>query len=188
MRHSFNNKKLVSLAAALLAACLLLCGCTAGGSGNDPLVIPSTAPTSEPAATAPAIVQPSTEDVPAAVYADIADKITLPEMMAVPEGILFDYYGIDTSCYTKAVFVLAVDSLVADEIVVVECVDEASAGVVETLLNTRLNSKLVQADGYSPEQYARISKCQVLRNGLFVSLIVTDSFDTAAGIFDGYTK
>lgn len=158
------NKSIKTVALFLLTAVLLasVAGCSGAGQGG--------------------------KLDPAAVYAAIRDEIQMPEMMEVPESILLDYYGIDSADFDSAVFYMCVDSLKADEIVIVSAVDQGASARLESLLQARLKSKADQAEGYSPEQFAVIQKCAVRRDGLTVAMIVSPDAARMTEIYQGFLK
>lgn len=118
-----------------------------------------------------------------ALYQKMLDAEILPEMMEFPESMVLDFYGIDPADYTEAVFYQSFDSMLADEVVLVNAVDDAAADRVEEMLNVRLEAKAEEAKGYSPEQFAIIEKCSVIRDGMNVIMIVSPKKDVLVEIF-----
>ena len=55
----------------------------------------------------------------------------------------------------------------------VEAVDEAAAEAVALCLQNRLDEVMVQSQTYDADNYAAAQQCQVWRDGLFVSLILS---------------
>ena len=94
------------------------------------------------------------------------------EMMTLTEEDLSDIYGIEAEDMVQ--FAAAVNStgIKADEIVLVEAVDDAAATRVKEALDNRFQSKLNELDGYLPEEYAVTQACSVEMEGCFVSMIV----------------
>lgn len=169
-----------------LALCFLMSACASAPVAKEPQ--PSEAPMeaplgsetpaepSEPAATVEAPVLKF-------IYADMTNTSLLPEMMEFPESMVMDFYGIDAADYSDAIFYQSYDSMLADEVVLICAVDDAAAARVEEMLNARLDAKAEEAKGYSPEQFAIIEKCSVVRSGLNVALIVSPEKDTLVEIF-----
>lgn len=118
-----------------------------------------------------------------ALYQKMLDAEILPEMMEFPESMVLDFYGIDPADYTEAVFYQSFDSMLADEVVLVNAMDDAAADRVEEMLNVRLEAKAEEAKGYSPEQFAIIEKCSVIRDGMNVIMIVSPKKDVLVEIF-----
>jgi hypothetical protein len=108
-----------------------------------------------------------------AVYDAVLGAARTPEMFAAPDEIILDYYGINASDYTDAVFMMSVDGLLADEIVIVRAVDEEASGKIAERLNKRLKTKADEARTYSPEQFAVIENSMVTRDGLWTAMLVS---------------
>ena len=129
------------------------------------------------------------ETVTAALIYEAVDKAAeMPAMFAPPDDIIGDYYGIFPKDYTDAAFMMSVDSLLADEAVIILAVDESAAERLLALLKKRLESKADEARGYSPEQFAVIEKCDVTRNGLWVAMFVSPRADLMREAFNGILK
>lgn len=132
--------------------------------------------------------QGSVTEAPAAIYKSISETVAMPELMAVPEDLILDFYGLAKEDYSDAVFYISVDNLRADEIVIVKAVDEGAAARVKTILENRLQSKKDQAEGYSPEQFAIIEKCGVRVDGLTVAMLVSPDIDAINKVYAGFVK
>ena len=78
--------------------------------------------------------------------------------------------------------------MLADEFVILVAANEDAADRLEEKLQARLERKLDEAEGYSPEQAAIIEKCSVLRDKNYVSLIVSPDFDAIAQAYKDYIK
>lgn len=107
----------------------------------------------------------------------------LPEMMEMPEDTVLDFYGIDPAEYSAALFRLSVDNMLADEVILIQAKDEPSATHIEEMLNGRLQAKAEEAESYSPDQYAIISKCSVYRDGLTLAMIVNANAEEMLTVF-----
>lgn len=107
----------------------------------------------------------------------------LPEMMEIPEDMILDYYGIEPADYTASLVRISVDNMLADEVVMMEASDEAAAERIEGLLKERLQAKAGEAENYSPEQFAIISKCGVVRDGQSVALLVSADYQVLVDAF-----
>ncbi len=138
-----------------LALCLLLSGC------------------------APQAKQPKAADV----YAAIQAANLLPDMVAVPEGSLLDFYGIDSAWYQDAVFMLAADSLRADEVIILRAKETAAAAQIEKMLGERMAAKAEEALGYSPEQHAIILRGKLIREGLNLALLVSPQIEQLQAVY-----
>ncbi len=153
-------KKQMLIALSLLCLCLLLSAC-------------SSAPANAPAADMSSRFE--------AVYTKI--EANFPEMMEIPQDMVLDYYGIDPADYSAGFFMISVDNMLADEIVMLQAVDGAAADRLEGMLEERLQAKAEEAESYSPEQFAVISACRILRDGQTLALIVSPEFSSMADTF-----
>ena len=168
----------------ILALCFLLSACASAPATEQP---------TEPAVETPAESEPAeTPSEPAAtieapvfkyIYDEMLAANVLPEMMEFPESMVLDFYGIEEADYDQAIFYQSYDSMLADEVVLISAVDDTAASHVEEMLNARLEAKAEEAKGYSPEQFAIIEKCSVVREGEFIALIVSPEKDTLIEIF-----
>ena len=152
------QKKMICILMAL--GLLLLCGC------------------SKPA------LSTSTEDAGLQfvnAYTKMEPK--LPEMMEIPEDMILDYYGIEPADYTASLVRISVDNMLADEVVMMQGADAAAADRIEAMLKGRLQAKADEAESYSPEQYAIIEKCGVIRDGDAVALLVNADYSGLADAF-----
>lgn len=118
-------------------------------------------------------------------YAAIRQAEVLPEMVAVPEDMVRDFYGIDPAWYEEAVFQVASDSLLADEVVLIRAREEADADRILMMLKERLSAKAEEAKTYSPQQYAIINRGQILAEGRELALLVTPRVDVLLDICKG---
>lgn len=152
-------------AALLLAALLLLSGCGQQAPAPKPLSLE-------------------------AAYARMAQAVTLPPMLEVDGEMALDFYGIEPGWCVQAVMMLAEDSLIADEILLLEARDQATADAMAALLKNRMDAKAAEAITYSPEQYAIIQRGHLVREGLHLALIVSPDADALleayrAAVFPG---
>lgn len=107
----------------------------------------------------------------------------LPDMATVPEGMVLDFFGIEPDWYEEAVFMVARDSLLADEVVLIRARDDAAAKQIHQMLESRMEAKAAEARTYSPVQYAVISMGQVLIKGRELALLVCPEADTLLAIY-----
>ncbi len=150
----------------------------------SPAPITTTVPEAEPTEPLPpADAEAGGESRFAPLYQQMQDLGVLPEMLPLPDTMVTDFYGIDHADYTDGLYYLSYDSLLADEVVLVEATDDAAAKRIEQALENRLSVKAYEAESYAPEQHAVIQRCAVRRNGLSVALIVSPSFEALTELF-----
>lgn len=117
------------------------------------------------------------------VYTQLSEKTVKSAMLKLNEGLLLDLCGIRSEDVKQAVVAICEDSLLTDEIWVVEATDEAAAQRIIELAKNRLKKKGEESITYSPEQYAVVEKAQLLQNGSFVVLLVAPNVaDLAASL------
>ena len=69
-----------------------------------------------------------------------------------------------------------------DEIVAVECKDEAAAKAVVELLKTRVQNQSELFASYNPDEAAKLDKAIVKSSGKYAVLVVCDDYDKAESI------
>ena len=148
---------------------------------TTPAVTTEVVVTTDDAATAPAAAAAALNA--GEIYAKLSNAVALPEMFAVPDDVIPDFYAIFPEQYNDAVFMMCADSLKADEIVIVRAIDENASKRIDELLKLRLSDKADAARVYSPEQYAIINNCTVIQDGLWVAMIVSPDESQLVGIF-----
>lgn len=117
------------------------------------------------------------------VYTQLSEKAVKSAMLKLNESLLLDLCGIRSEDVKQAVVAICEDSLLTDEVWVVEATDEAAAQRIIELAKNRLKKKGEESITYSPEQYAVVEKAQLLQNGSFVVLLVAPNVaDLAASL------
>jgi len=74
---------------------------------------------------------------------------------------------------------MQLESLMADEIVLIEAMDAQAAGRVKEKLEGRYQSKLNETRDYLPDEFAKIENSKVSVNGNFVAMIVLGEAEAA---------
>ncbi len=98
---------------------------------------------------------------------------------------LLELYGIAEEDVKQFAAKLTLDSIQADEVILIEAADAQAAKRVKEKLDARFQTKLNENRDYLPEQYAKIEKCEVSVHGNFVSMIVLEN---AAEAVEAYEK
>ena len=150
------NKRLLAMALALL----LLSGCAAPKKKTETIDLKT-------------------------VYQAMEKTGALPDMTAVPENMLLDFYGIDPAWCAEALFMVSADSLLADEVVLIRAKDEAAAKRILPFLESRMQAKAEEAQNYSPEQYAIIKQGRILSQGVEMALIVSPKVGQLVSLYQG---
>ena len=111
---------------------------------------------------------------PNELFAYIQSEIELPNMVNVVNDFLEDNIGIEPDEYESAVYYILGVGLSPDEIIIVKAKDNAAAAVIKEKLEARLAYKAKSAEKYLTEYLPMINKGIVRRDGLTVSLIVSE--------------
>ena len=152
---------------ALLLAALLLCAC--GGTAA-----PQTTGTPAPEPT-------ETPDLAALCE---ALRALFPEMMEVDSAMLLDFLGIRDEDCAQCVALLAADGTKADELWLLEAVDDAAVLRLEKLAVDRMNAKMEETETYAPAQHEIVIRGEVRVLGRFVVLVVTDRSEEAGELIE----
>lgn len=144
---------------ALLLAVLMLCLAGCGGKDQTKNVI----------------------DVQA-VYDSMAD--VLPEMLPMDEAMMLNFCGIKAEQCKQVVVAVCSDGLRADEVWLIEAVDEGTLEELKSLADGRLTRKGEESITYSPEQYEVVKKAEVITAGNYLAVLVSPDVDELVKIFN----
>ena len=159
--------------AAILAAVTALCFCACGGAS-----VSSSQP-AQSSAEAAASAKPLKD-----IFEDIKAQVGIENLTELSNVRTLDrYYGITEDMVSEFAGGNNSSGVSQEEIVLIKAVDDNAATAVEASLNDRYNSKLEQSRNYNPEQAAVIEKCKVQRDGLYVSMIVSENADKITDIY-----
>ena len=114
------------------------------------------------------------------VYSRMTAAEGMPEMLVVPAEKAVTFFGIAQEDCAQAVTAICQDSLRADELWLVEAVDDAAAGRIAELAQARLDQKSSELKSYAPEQYEIVQSAKLIRDGRCVVLIVSPMADKLA--------
>ena len=144
---------------ALLLAVLMLCLAGCGGKDQTKNVI----------------------DVQS-VYDSMADL--LPEMLPMDEAMMLNFCGIKAEQCKQVVVAVCSDGLRADEVWLIEAVDEGALEELKDLADGRLTRKGEESITYSPEQYEVVKKAEVITAGNYLAVLVSPDVDALVKIFN----
>lgn len=144
---------------ALLLAVLMLCLAGCGGKDQTKNVI----------------------DVQS-VYDSMADL--LPEMLPMDEAMMLNFCGIKAEQCKQVVVAVCSDGLRADEVWLIEAVDEGALEELKNLADGRLTRKGEESITYSPEQYEVVKKAEVITVGNYLAVLVSPNVDALVEIFN----
>jgi len=144
---------------AFCLAALLLCSCSA------------------PAAELPE---------PAELYAAITEAVELPEMADVSGDYLESVLDLGPDEFDSGVYYLLEEGLAPDELVIIRAKDGAGAEAIREKLEEHLAYKEEAARVYLTEFMPVIQEGVVRRDGLTVSLIVSEQVEQIIQVYQQY--
>ena len=121
---------------------------------------------------------------PAELFATIQADVDLPEMIDTAETDLEALTGIGPDSYDSAVCYRLCEGTAPDEIIIVRSWDEETAGSIQELLEKRLDYKQESGQLYLTEYQPILQAGIVRRDGLTVSLIVSDQVEDIMRVYD----
>lgn len=164
-----------------------------------PTAIPTAKPANRPAVTAKPTQKPAATPKPkpsqkpevTVSASDIVAKITadveLPRLIAVEDDRVKDVYGIETgSLLSEAVFMQALMNTKATELVVVKLKSDKDYDAVKEALDNRAASIIKTFETYLQDQYEDAKNYQILRNGNYVMLSISNDQESIAEIFNDF--
>lgn len=118
-------------------------------------------------------VEVTTKNVTAA---ETMQEITATEVQSL--------YGVSATEYVQFSGKISGMGTSADEIVIIEAVDAATAAKILEGAESRMEDKLRQAEGYLPEEYAVIEQGVVRKDGNYVALFVTKEVEAVVAAYE----
>ncbi len=107
------------------------------------------------------------------LYRKMTDTANLPEMILVPSDKSVYLYGIAEEDCVQELIAISSDSMLADEIWLLEATDENTADKLESLARQRAEQKAAELKNYAPEQYQVVQDAKMIRQGKMIALIIT---------------
>lgn len=117
------------------------------------------------------------------VYSDCAK--VMPEMIALDSDMMLNYCGIKAEDCKKSLVYICGDSLLTDEIWLIEAVDEDALKTISDLADKRLEAKGEESITYSPVQYEVVQKAKIVTVGNYFALLVSPDVDELEKIVNG---
>ncbi|MDD6490535.1 MAG: DUF4358 domain-containing protein [Clostridia bacterium] len=157
------KKKIIAVTAALIAVVAF-----AGCSNNS---------------VKQASVQPSETSVikaksVSAIFDEIKTQTKLPEMLFLEKADDLDrYYGITPDDVEEFAGGIDNSGTSQDEIVIIKAKDDTAADNVQKMLQKKYDSKLNQIQNYDADETEKIKNGKVEKNGLYVTLVISNDFD-----------
>ena len=123
---------------------------------------------------------------PGRLYETIRQAVSLPEMVDVAADMLEANTGISAGEYTGAAYYIPVDSIAPEEIILVRAVDDAAARDIREKLESYLAYRVESARVYLTEYMPVLQAGVVRRDGLTVSLIVSEQVSGIVAVYDSF--
>lgn len=119
-----------------------------------------------------------------ALYEKILAETGTQDMDIQSEKHISKVIGVDSADYTKAVIALCGDSVLADEIWLVQAVDAAAAERVLAVAKDRLEYRAGDFENYLPDQYEIVKQAKVLQRGNVIAVFVSPEAEQMKSIFE----
>lgn len=123
---------------------------------------------------------------PADLFAAIQAETELPQMVDTAETDLEALTGIRPDSYDSAVCCRLYEGTAPDEIIIVQSRDSEAAAEIQTRLENRLEYKRESGRLYLTEYQPMLQAGTVRRDGLTVSLIVSEQAAEIAQVYDSF--
>ena len=108
-----------------------------------------------------------------AVYDSMTAVADMPDMVVVPNDKGEFLFGIAPGDCKQEIVAICQDSLLADELWLIEATDQEAADRIEALAQNRVQQKAAELENYLPEQYQVVQQAQLSREGNCVVLLVS---------------
>lgn len=122
------------------------------------------------------------------IYVEIEEAIELPEMIALNDDYISNYYGIDLGTLEEYLFRNAEEIIYADTVILMKAKDEASVSGLQEVLETIITQKKLELENYLPEQFEIVEKSKVETSGAYVYLVISEERNTIIEIIEKYIK
>lgn len=108
-----------------------------------------------------------------AVYDSMTALADMPGMVVVPNDKGEFLFGIAPGDCKQEIVAICQDSLLADELWLIEATDKEAADRIEALAQNRVQQKAAELENYLPEQYQVVQQAQLSREGNCVVLLIS---------------
>ena len=120
-----------------------------------------------------------------AVRDAIIQELELENYLDMGPDLLLNLYGIHEEDYVQCAAFVTMAGIFPHEVVMMEAADGEAADRIAEAMNRRLSEVMNQAANYDPENYALAQKCEVKREGLYVTLFLSPESERMQAVFDG---
>ena len=123
---------------------------------------------------------------PGQLFERIRQTVRLPEMVDVAADMLEANTGISAGEYVGAAYYIPMDSVVPEELILIRAVDEAAALDIQEKLESYLDYRVESARVYLTEYMPVLQAGVVRRDGLTVSLIVSEQVSEIVAVYENW--
>lgn len=118
------------------------------------------------------------------IFNDIKAEVAFEGISEITTARQMDrFYGITEDMAAEFAGFTSPSGVKQEEVVLVKAVDDSAAAAIKEKLDNCYASKLQQNKDYNPEQAAIIERCSVERDGLYVSMILSDKAEQINRIY-----
>ena len=123
---------------------------------------------------------------PSQLFETIRQTVQLPEMVDVAADMLEANTGIASGKYVSAAYYIPMDSIVPEEIILIRAMDDAAALDIQKKLESYLDYRIESARVYLTEYMPVLQAGVVRRDGLTVSLIVSEQVSEIVSVYENW--
>lgn len=106
------------------------------------------------------------------LYGSLSETENIKEMISVSPDKAYILFGINPDDCLQEITAVCSESLLADEIWLVEAKDEAAAERIKELADVRISQKADELRDYLPDQYKVVENAKLICHGNYVFLII----------------
>lgn len=123
---------------------------------------------------------------PGQLFETIRQTVRLPEMADVAADMLEANTGIAAGQYVSAAYYIPMDSIAPEELILIRAVDDAAARDIREKLESYLDYRVESARMYLTEHMPILQAGVVRRDGLTVSLIVSEQVSEIVSVYENW--
>ena len=123
---------------------------------------------------------------PGQLFETIRQAVRLPEMVDVAADMLEANTGIAAGEYAGAAYYIPMDSIMPEEIILIRAADAAAALDIQEKLESYLDYRVESARVYLTEHMPVLQAGIVRRDGLTVSLIVSEQVSEIVSVYENW--